>query len=38
LFEQAGYATKSFESQGMRIVFCEDPAGNRWELRGPPLH
>jgi catechol 2,3-dioxygenase-like lactoylglutathione lyase family enzyme len=38
LFEQAGYATRSFDSQGMRIVFCEDPAGNRWELRGPPLH
>jgi catechol 2,3-dioxygenase-like lactoylglutathione lyase family enzyme len=37
LFDQAGYAYTSFDSQGMRIVFCEDPAGNRWELRGPPL-
>jgi len=25
---------KSFELNGLRIVFCEDPAGNRWELRG----
>jgi catechol 2,3-dioxygenase-like lactoylglutathione lyase family enzyme len=25
---------KSFEGNGLRIVFCEDPAGNRWELRG----
>ncbi|HEY6533022.1 MAG TPA: VOC family protein [Acidimicrobiales bacterium] len=22
------------EQQGMRMVFCFDPAGNRWELRG----
>jgi catechol 2,3-dioxygenase-like lactoylglutathione lyase family enzyme len=20
--------------QGLRVVFCRDPAGNRWELRG----
>ena len=36
--EQADYAYTPFDSQGMRIVFCEDPAGNRWELRGPSQH
>jgi catechol 2,3-dioxygenase-like lactoylglutathione lyase family enzyme len=35
VFDQAGYAYTSLDSQNMRIVFCEDPAGNRWELRGP---
>jgi len=38
LFDQVGYAYTSFDSQDMRIVFCEDPAGNRWELRGPQHH
>ena len=36
LFDQAGYAYTPLDSQDMRVVFCEDPAGNRWELRGPP--
>ncbi len=22
-------------AEGRRLVFCHDPAGNRWELRGP---
>jgi len=35
VFDHVGYAYTSFDSQDMRIVFCEDPAGNRWELRGP---
>jgi catechol 2,3-dioxygenase-like lactoylglutathione lyase family enzyme len=34
-FDEAGYQYKQFDSQGLRILFCEDPAGNRWELRGP---
>jgi catechol 2,3-dioxygenase-like lactoylglutathione lyase family enzyme len=34
-FDEAGYVCKPFDSQGLRILFCEDPAGNRWELRGP---
>jgi catechol 2,3-dioxygenase-like lactoylglutathione lyase family enzyme len=21
-------------SEGLRVLFCQDPAGNRWELRG----
>jgi catechol 2,3-dioxygenase-like lactoylglutathione lyase family enzyme len=33
-FDQSGYPYKQFDSQGLRILFCEDPAGNRWELRG----
>jgi hypothetical protein len=37
-FDDAGYLYKQFDSQGLRILFCEDPAGNRWELRGPAAH
>jgi catechol 2,3-dioxygenase-like lactoylglutathione lyase family enzyme len=29
----AGIPFKSGEFGGNRIVFCQDPAGNRWELR-----
>ena len=38
VFDEAGYAYTPLDGQDMRVVFCEDPAGNRWELRGPPLH
>jgi catechol 2,3-dioxygenase-like lactoylglutathione lyase family enzyme len=24
----------ALEAEGRRLVFCHDPAGNRWELRG----
>jgi hypothetical protein len=28
----------TFDSEDMRVLFCTDPAGNRWEMRGslPP--
>jgi catechol 2,3-dioxygenase-like lactoylglutathione lyase family enzyme len=32
--EQAGLEYSAFDGDGLRIVFCQDPAGNRWELRG----
>jgi catechol 2,3-dioxygenase-like lactoylglutathione lyase family enzyme len=32
--EQAGLEHSAFDGDGLRIVFCQDPAGNRWELRG----
>jgi catechol 2,3-dioxygenase-like lactoylglutathione lyase family enzyme len=31
-FDDAGYAYQQFPNNP--IVFCSDPAGNRWELRG----
>lgn len=34
--EQAGYEFKVFDSDVRRTVFCQDPAGNQWELRGTP--
>jgi catechol 2,3-dioxygenase-like lactoylglutathione lyase family enzyme len=34
LLEEAGYATTPIEGGDRRVVFCQDPAGNRWELRG----
>jgi catechol 2,3-dioxygenase-like lactoylglutathione lyase family enzyme len=32
--EQAGLEHSAFDGDGLRVVFCQDPAGNRWELRG----
>lgn len=32
--EQAGVEHAAFDGESFRIVFCQDPAGNRWELRG----
>ncbi len=34
-FDRAGYDYKCADGGDGRIVFCRDPAGNRWELRGP---
>jgi catechol 2,3-dioxygenase-like lactoylglutathione lyase family enzyme len=31
----ASVECKAFEANGLRVVLCQDPAGNRWELRGP---
>jgi catechol 2,3-dioxygenase-like lactoylglutathione lyase family enzyme len=31
--EAAGYDVSRFAGPNARVVFCEDPAGNRWELR-----
>jgi hypothetical protein len=33
-FDEAGYAYKEFDGPNGRLLFCQDPAGNRWELRG----
>jgi catechol 2,3-dioxygenase-like lactoylglutathione lyase family enzyme len=30
---EAGFAFKTAEFDGTRIILCKDPAGNRWELR-----
>jgi catechol 2,3-dioxygenase-like lactoylglutathione lyase family enzyme len=32
--DTAGVEFTSSEFDGLRILFCQDPAGNRWELRG----
>jgi catechol 2,3-dioxygenase-like lactoylglutathione lyase family enzyme len=32
--EQAGLEHTSFDNGDIHVVFCQDPAGNRWELRG----
>jgi catechol 2,3-dioxygenase-like lactoylglutathione lyase family enzyme len=29
-----GYECSAMDNADQRIVFCRDPAGNRWELRG----
>jgi len=29
-----GVKCDALEDRGVRLVFCQDPAGNRWELRG----
>src|SRR6266511_776020 len=31
--DAAGIAHTAGERDGVRVVFCDDPAGNRWELR-----
>jgi catechol 2,3-dioxygenase-like lactoylglutathione lyase family enzyme len=33
-FDAAGYEYKAFDGPNGRLLFCQDPAGNRWELRG----
>jgi catechol 2,3-dioxygenase-like lactoylglutathione lyase family enzyme len=33
-FDQAGYRYEAVNTSDRRIVLCQDPAGNRWELRG----
>ena len=32
--EQAGVEHAALGGDDLRVVFCQDPAGNRWELRG----
>jgi catechol 2,3-dioxygenase-like lactoylglutathione lyase family enzyme len=32
--EQAGLEHSAFDGGDLHVVFCQDPAGNRWELRG----
>jgi catechol 2,3-dioxygenase-like lactoylglutathione lyase family enzyme len=32
--DAAGISYDAIEDDGVRLVFCQDPAGNRWELRG----
>lgn len=32
--EQAGLEHSAFDNGDLHVVFCQDPAGNRWELRG----
>ena len=31
--DAAGISYTAGERGGLRVVFCDDPAGNRWELR-----
>jgi catechol 2,3-dioxygenase-like lactoylglutathione lyase family enzyme len=31
----AGFDCTALVAEGRRLLFCRDPAGNRWELRGP---
>jgi len=33
--DEAGYEVFRFDGPDVRVVFCQDPAGNRWELRDP---
>lgn len=33
--QRAGVEHSSFGGAGLRVLFCQDPAGNRWELRAP---
>jgi catechol 2,3-dioxygenase-like lactoylglutathione lyase family enzyme len=33
--DEAGYEVLRFDGPDVRVVFCQDPAGNRWELRDP---
>jgi hypothetical protein len=33
--DDAGYEVHRFDGRDVRVVFCQDPAGNRWELRDP---
>jgi catechol 2,3-dioxygenase-like lactoylglutathione lyase family enzyme len=32
--QQAGVEHSTYDGDGLRLVLCRDPAGNRWELRG----
>jgi hypothetical protein len=36
-FHQAGYQYTAVDGEDRRTVLCQDPAGNRWELRGRRL-
>jgi catechol 2,3-dioxygenase-like lactoylglutathione lyase family enzyme len=33
--DAAGYEVSRFDGPDLRVIFCADPAGNRWELRHP---
>jgi hypothetical protein len=33
-FDKSDYAYKTFDAGAGTTLFCQDPAGNRWELRG----
>jgi hypothetical protein len=33
---EQGYSYDSFDGEDFHLAFCQDPAGNRWELRGTP--
>ena len=33
--DKAGYEVSRFDRPDVRVVFVEDPSGNRWELRDP---
>jgi catechol 2,3-dioxygenase-like lactoylglutathione lyase family enzyme len=33
-FDETGYQYQAADGADRRTVFCQDPAGNRWELRG----
>ena len=33
-FDETGYTYQAADGADRRTVFCQDPAGNRWELRG----
>jgi catechol 2,3-dioxygenase-like lactoylglutathione lyase family enzyme len=33
-FDSAGYEYIDYDGPAGRLLFCQDPAGNRWELRG----
>jgi len=35
-FDRADYQYTGLDGPDRRTVFCQDPAGNRWELRGRP--
>ncbi len=32
--KRASHEYSTFDGNDMRVLFCADPAGNRWELRG----
>jgi hypothetical protein len=33
-FDQSGHEYTSSDRPDFRVLFCRDPAGNRWEIRG----
>jgi hypothetical protein len=33
-FDDVGLPYSAADGKSLRVVFCQDPAGNRWELRG----
>jgi catechol 2,3-dioxygenase-like lactoylglutathione lyase family enzyme len=35
--QRKGVHCTALGDAGGRIVFCQDPAGNRWEIRGTPV-